>query len=135
VTLDAFAATIAARIPTPAEFVAFADSQGWRIRVKPDGGAGLGAPKTNPLAVQLARILSREPYRSQVLAIVRDRPPPDPEAPPFEAPPAPGEPNPTPAPTHCQQCRAWVNPEVAAGDVRAMCSQSQCPYGAPPKRW
>lgn len=66
-TLDTFCEVIATRIPTPAEFVDFADSQGWRIGAK-DGKGFLRAPPADELAVALAKMLSREPYRSNVLA-------------------------------------------------------------------
>jgi hypothetical protein len=70
VTLDEFQAVLRDRIPTPAEFVAFARSQGWRI----DAGNGRAALKvrdrSDPLAVTFARMLGREPYRSNVLALV-----------------------------------------------------------------
>jgi len=61
------------RIPTPAEFVAFIALQGWRIAVRGDGAAVLLVRngKEDPLAVSLARLLSREPYRSEVMALVR----------------------------------------------------------------
>lgn len=68
------------RIPTPPEFVAFARGQGWRFRVA-DGGAALIVPDRNdPLAVALARMLSREPYRTNVLALLEPKLVPRPAA-------------------------------------------------------
>lgn len=70
-TLEQMHHVIAERIPTPAEFVAFAGAQGWKIAVRPDGKPCLRVPDRNdPLAVALARMLGREPYRTEVMALV-----------------------------------------------------------------
>lgn len=69
-TLDAFCALVLTRIPTPAEFLAFVAAQGWRVSVAPDGAGRLHARGDDPVAVALARMLSREPYRTNVLALV-----------------------------------------------------------------
>jgi hypothetical protein len=66
-TLDEFHALTRDRIPTPGEFVAFARHQGWGFKVNGDKAA-LVADKDDPLAVTLARMLGREPYRTNVLA-------------------------------------------------------------------
>lgn len=60
------------RIPTPTEFVEFAESQQWKFRVNNDG-ASLLADKTDPVAVAFARMLSREPYRTNVLKLLAAR--------------------------------------------------------------
>ncbi len=74
-TIDQFATATAERIPTPAEFVAFAREQGWTIAVN-GAEASLRVPdKTDPLAVAFARMLSREPYRTNVLAVLQEPPP------------------------------------------------------------
>lgn len=57
------------RIPTAEEFLAFVESQGWRVAELPDGRPALKVhDKTSRLAQGLAKMLAREPYRSNVLA-------------------------------------------------------------------
>lgn len=74
-TLTEFGAVVRQRIPTPAEFVAVVRGQKWSIEKYPDGRAAIRADKKDPLAVALAKMLSREPYRTNVLKIVDDGPP------------------------------------------------------------
>lgn len=62
------------RIPTPSEMVAFAEGQQWRFRCGSDGAALL-ADKADPLALAFARMLSREPYRTNVLKFLSARGP------------------------------------------------------------
>ena len=71
-TLAEFRAVTVDRIPSPAEFVAFADGQGWRFGTA-GGKPVLYARRDDPLAVAFARMLSREPYRTNVLAILDAR--------------------------------------------------------------
>lgn len=66
-TLDTFCEVLAVRIPTPAEFIDFAEGQGWRVGAK-DGRGFLKAPPSDEMAVALAKMLAREPYRTNVLA-------------------------------------------------------------------
>jgi hypothetical protein len=69
VTLDEFATLVAARFPTAEQFLAFAAGVGWRVLAGTDGRPVLRVPdRADPLAVAFARLLSREPYRSNVLA-------------------------------------------------------------------
>lgn len=70
--LDDFAAAAGRRVPTPAEFAAFVKAMGWRIVARADGTAALRGCASDPLAKPLARMLSREPYRTGVLALARD---------------------------------------------------------------
>ena len=80
-TVDEFALITEARIPTPAEFKAFADGLGWAIVRRSDGTARLRAPRNDPLATTLARMLAREPWRTEVLRLASESPPgpkPDP---------------------------------------------------------
>lgn len=92
-TLDEFRSVAAERIPTPGEFVAFAEGQGWRFGDS-GGRPALFAPKTDPMAVAFARMLSREPYRTNVLELLKARgatedhpePPPRPETKPVPLP-------------------------------------------------
>lgn len=71
-TLEEFSLVIATRIPTPAEFVGFVEGMGWRITT--DGAkASLRASKGDRLAIGLARMLGREPYRTAVLALAMER--------------------------------------------------------------
>jgi len=84
------------RIPTASEFVEFVAAQGWRISVKPDGRASIRGDSGNPIILALARMLAREPYRSNVLAEAatrwhhdaeeKEQPQPDIEAEECEAP-------------------------------------------------
>jgi hypothetical protein len=77
------------RIPTAREFLGFVESQGWRIAIREDGTPVLKVPDRNdPLVQAMARMLAREPYRTNVLAEVAARrqplrfptPPPQPPA-------------------------------------------------------
>lgn len=72
-TIEEFGEIISTRIPTAAEFVAFVRGQGWGVHAR-DGKAFLRGPVSDPLLQKLAKMLSREPYRSQVLAMVESRP-------------------------------------------------------------
>lgn len=72
-TLEEFSAITRVRVPTPSELVEFAAGMGWRIQARADGTAALKADRTDPLAVSLAKMLSREPYRSGVLAEAQRR--------------------------------------------------------------
>jgi hypothetical protein len=66
-TLEQFTALTRTRIPTPEEFLSFVNSQRWEIRLK-DGRPALRVPdRSDPVAVALARMLAREPYRTNVL--------------------------------------------------------------------
>lgn len=67
-TLHEFHAVTQTRIPTPAEFLAVVKGLGWRIQVGGDRYAALVAPRTDPVALKLAQLLGREPYRTNVLA-------------------------------------------------------------------
>ena len=100
--LDQLAEVVKSRIPTAGEFLDLMESLGWRLVVHEDGRAGLRVKDArDPLAVALARMLRREPYRTNVVAEVRARQSPPPAAPveaPVEAhvqahvPEAPGRP-------------------------------------------
>lgn len=70
-TLDEFSAITRERIPTPREFVRFAEALGWQILADEDGRGRLKASKGHPLALALARMLGREPYRTNVLAEIQ----------------------------------------------------------------
>lgn len=69
-TLDQFTQIAAQRVPTPQEFLSFVEGMGWRIGRKEDGRPALKAPPADPVAQRLARMLGREPYRTEVLALV-----------------------------------------------------------------
>lgn len=136
-TLDEFAAVSEVRIPTPAEFVAFVAGQGWRIDT--DGTrATLKAPASDPMAVATARMLGREPYRTNVLAVVLDRQglaQPDPTGEPREDVVVTDPKGPAPAmglttldvPQTCRDCRATI---LAVPDevTLAFCERMTCPY-------
>jgi hypothetical protein len=72
-TLEQFVAVTRTRIPTAPEFLAFVEAQGWRIEARDDGTASLKADASDELALPLARMLGREPYRTGVLDLVRAR--------------------------------------------------------------
>lgn len=72
-TLEEFSRVITTRIPTPAEFVAFVEGMGWRIETNGGDRASLRASASDPLAVGLARMLGREPYRTNVLALAQQK--------------------------------------------------------------
>lgn len=70
-TLEQFAGIAQQRIPTPMEFVNFVLSQpGWNIVVSTDGKASLRVPKADELAIAVARMMGREPWRTQVIDLV-----------------------------------------------------------------
>lgn len=70
-TIEQFRAIARERIPTPAEFVAAIEGKGWKVVVRPDGKPALHAPgRKGPLAERMAAFLSREPYRTGVLAVL-----------------------------------------------------------------
>lgn len=95
-TLDEFAGL--ARIPTPAEFIAFARGQGFGFKVNGVKAALVADPK-DPLAVALARMLGREPYRTNVLRALAEADNPANVERPVEPAPAP---EPPPAPTRAE---------------------------------
>ena len=64
------------RIPTPTEMIRFINSQGWQIKVR-DGRGSLTAPKTDPVALGLAKLMSREPYRTNIIEVLEGRANPD----------------------------------------------------------
>jgi hypothetical protein len=69
-TLSEFAAVLEDRIPTPAEFLAFVEGQKWRVAQNEKGPVLKVPDRTDAVAVGLARMLSREPYRTNVLAVI-----------------------------------------------------------------
>lgn len=134
-TIDEFAAITGERIPTPAEFVRFTTGQGWRI-VTNGEAASLRAPASDPLAVALAKMLGREPYRTNVLRYVADHANPDPTGEPREDTvttdpkvPAPRETGPTvpETPRYCPMCAALVL-AVPATVTEAFCENPLCHY-------
>jgi len=73
-TLEQFVEVTKARIPTPAEFVSLAEDRGYGFKI--DGErAALLARAGDKLAVALAKMLGREPYRTNVLGLLRARMP------------------------------------------------------------
>lgn len=73
-SIDEFAVVAKGRIPTPQEFVDLTEGLGWSFVVKGDGAAALKAPQGDRLAIALARMLGRQPYRTNVLALLGSRP-------------------------------------------------------------
>ncbi len=71
-TINEFSAITEQRIPTPAELVEFAESQRWSFQVTKESAALL-ANKRDPLVIAFARMLSREPYRTNVLKLLANR--------------------------------------------------------------
>ncbi len=102
-TLDDFYTLTQGRIPTATEFLAFVRSMGWSVR-KTATSAALRAPTSNPVAIALAKMLSREPYRTKVLDLLA-HPGVATDAPDTGAPETPGEPG-GPAMTESLACRA-----------------------------
>jgi hypothetical protein len=122
-TLNEFSDIAAQRIPTPREFVEFAECQRWRFKVG-DGRAALVARKDDPLALAFAKMLSREPYRTNVLKILAER------GAQLDRTPEPnGEPD--PEPESCRQCKRDVsdseNRDRLMG-VNPFCRETPCPY-------
>jgi hypothetical protein len=62
------------RIPSALEFLDFVEAQGWRVAQQADGRPTLRVhDKNDPLARAMARMLGREPYRTNVLAEMAKR--------------------------------------------------------------
>lgn len=96
-TFDQFCDLSRTRIPTPKEFVAFVESQGWKVVVKDDKRASLRVKgKADRLALALAKMLGREPFRTNVLKAVMGEWRQEPE--PAQAAPEPVAPAPVPPP-------------------------------------
>jgi hypothetical protein len=67
-TLQEFGGIVQDRIPTPKEFVSVVRGQGWDIVSHSDGKASLRVHNgKDALAIAFARMLGREPYRTNVL--------------------------------------------------------------------
>ncbi len=104
-TLDEFRTLIELRIPTPQEFVSFAEGQGWQFVVNGEK-AGLLADKNDPMALKFAKMLSREPYRTNVLKFLAERTEPEPQPVAVEVVAAPA---PTPESERCKLCNRDVS--------------------------
>lgn len=122
-TLDKFSEISATRIPTPEEFIAFAESQDWRIVVMDDNRAALKVKnKNDELAQAFARMMAREPYRTNVLNVVREN----------DKQPAKVVTEVEPEPTVCTECKAtWYAPieEIwEAVQSPHYCSTGKCPF-------
>lgn len=92
------------RIATPAEMVEFAEGQRWGFRHSSDGAALL-ADKNDPLALAFARMLSREPYRTNVLKFLSERGPSEDRPRPVAVPkPVPVAEEPEPDQETCREC-------------------------------
>ncbi len=113
-TLQDFGSIIHQRIPTPSEFVAVVRGQGWDIAVRADGKAFLKVKSAaDPLAVALAKMLGREPYRTNVLTEILTAKPAEPAAPAFHA-------------ETCQKCNGIV---FAPDEIGKICDKTNhCPY-------
>jgi len=63
------------RIPTAQEFLAFIRGQGWDVVIKADGTASLRTKeKGDPVAFATAKMLGREPWRTNVLELLKPKP-------------------------------------------------------------
>lgn len=67
--IDMMASILETRVPTAIEFHEFVKSQGWNIRIRDDGKAALVANAEDPVAVKLAKMMGREPWRTEILKI------------------------------------------------------------------
>ncbi len=128
-TLDDFLAVLKARrIPTPNEFVAFVAAQGWRIEVD-DTGAFLRAKVKDRAALVTAKMLSREPWRTNVLRLVTGGEPPRPYTPAVTPVAVPVEDFDGPGRV-CRGCgvRHWLGGAVTAEVVALGCEKVACSY-------
>lgn len=124
--LDQFAEVAKSRIPTAGEFLDLAESMGWRVVAHEDGRAALRVPDaTDPLALALARMLRREPYRTNVVAEVRTRQSPPPRA----EPPASSAPAPAPPPVG-DRCDRIVRSRIVDEDTGEVLWECRQDYGA-----
>ena len=127
--IDQFHAITQTRIPTPQEFIQFANGQHWRIVVNEDGKAALRVQdRDDPLAHALAKMMAREPYRTNVLNVVRENEPTPAKEISIEA-----------EPTECERCGGtwYCTKEEAIECVTASphwCDLPRCPFRTTPKR-
>lgn len=78
-TLEQFGEIARSRPPTPEELLAFVRGMGWQVRAGGVAGAAvLHAPRGGEVALALARMLGREPYRTEVLKLTGLAAPPRP---------------------------------------------------------
>lgn len=119
-TLDTFHAITEERIPTADEFAAFVRGMGWAIRVE-DSKAFLRAPKSDPVAVAVARMLKREPWRTNVLKQIGvNEGPPQGEQRPKEKPPPQLQP--------CTMCQLQPTDTMTETDLALTCDRIvSCP--------
>lgn len=75
-TLAQFRTILSKRIPTAEEFVAFVNGQNWKIVRLDDGKPAIRGSQGHPVAKGLAKLLGREPYRTNVLNLVFPPEPP-----------------------------------------------------------
>jgi hypothetical protein len=111
-SIEEFLTTTADRLPTVDEILGLAGELGWGFRVN-NGQPALKANPSDPLAVGMARLLRREPWRTGLLtrigADVRS--------------PLPQE----FAPVQCGACRAWWYETPTVELAVTLCPLSKCP--------
>ena len=126
--LEQFATIARERIPTADEFAGLIRGQGWTVRRDKGGHPCLRAPVTDPLALKLAKMLSREPWRTNVLPLF-DMP--------DDARPDVVTTDPKPLPTTAPPKSEWETCATCRADVlaaemptaMALCdAPSKCPY-------
>jgi hypothetical protein len=133
VNLEKFVELATHRIPTAPEFVAFARSLGWQFQVNGAAAALLVPNRNDPFAIQFAKMLSCEPYRTRVLeylngaAVLADVRPMRRESESQPAAVAAGESD--PEGERCGVCAATVY--HTGPEVQRLCGMVTCPYWTP----
>lgn len=126
-TIDEFLAIAQTRILTAGEFIEFAGGMGLKITKREGKGFLKGNPK-DPILLSLVEMMKREPYRTNVLALVEeDKTQP---LPPQEPPPGKPEPPPVELPTvgvDCQICNSKWEPAATMIDIAMLCLRTNCP--------
>lgn len=110
--LDQFCEVCRSRIPTPAEFVAFVQGQRWGFAVDGEKASLVGVPPADmDFAKAVAKMLGREPYRTNVLAELKANPSGQ------AAERAIVGERPAPRSEQCRSCGAMVTDRTAAASV------------------
>ena len=141
-TLDESSDILKSRPPTPDDIRRFVDSQpGWTIRKLSDGRPALRVKDvTDVMAVNIAKLCGREPYRSHFTALLNSPT----TATPAELVVLPPTAEKDDTPRTCQRCKATVWPgRLADGEGLATCQPAMrtwlglpqlrpgvCPYQA-----
>jgi hypothetical protein len=127
--IESFLVVTKERPPTAEDFVRLVSGLNYRVAVKGDGTAALWVKDAgDPLAQRLAKMLRREPYRTDVLKLLAERGDlVNPSQAPADLPPPRPEPRPeTTGRTEwesCPECKAQISPALTPDDALTLCNR------------